>query len=218
MKTAPPIRITRSERTKGRLAPAGAGLAGARLTAFSCTQGSSQRMASGVPSGGEGDDPVVVRVAAVHHAGAPGLLVHEQVEVVAHEFHLEQRVVDGHRLRVVFLLADDVPRLVVVPVGRRFGEVAVPWLGDGLVERVALVHGYQPGRRRGDGDRSAPAPVYPAAVGATPQPRVELADRAIEGAVEVSGTGFRADHRPTGRTGDLDALAVIGLARVPLVE
>src|SRR2546430_1118078 len=125
-------------------------------------------MASGATSGREGDGPVVVRVTAVHHARAPGPLVHEQVEVVAHEFHLEQGVVDGHRLRVVFLLADDVPRLVVVPVGRGLGEVVVPRLDGGFVERVVPVHGYQPGRGRGDGDRSAPAPVYPAAVGTTP--------------------------------------------------
>src|SRR5438876_799234 len=123
--TAPPIRMTRSDRLSTRAPPAGPDPAGGALTTVSGTRGSSQRPAGLTQlSRSEPDDSVVVRAAAVHHAGPPGLLVHEQVEVVTEQFHLEQRVVDRHRFAVVFLLPDDVPRLVVELLDGQFGEAA----------------------------------------------------------------------------------------------
>src|SRR5215813_12781556 len=113
-KTAPPIRITRSDATNTRVPPVGVGPAGGAFTKLSVTRGSSQGPATICCAGRERDDPVVVGVATVHDAGAAGLLVHEQVEVVADQLHVEERVVDGHRLGVVLFLPDDVPGLVLV--------------------------------------------------------------------------------------------------------
>src|SRR5437763_2991860 len=60
----------------------------------------------------ESDQAVVVRVSPVHDTCAPGVDVAEQVEVVADEFHLEQRLVNCHRLCRVLLLANDPARTV----------------------------------------------------------------------------------------------------------
>src|SRR5438477_38551 len=97
MKIALPMRMTRSERVKMRVPPAGPLPAGDTPTTDSGTYGSSQRSASRVVSRGERDDSVVVCAAAVHHAGSPRLLVHEPLEGVSEQFHLEQCAVDGHR-------------------------------------------------------------------------------------------------------------------------
>jgi hypothetical protein len=56
------------------------------------------------------------------------------------------------------------------------------------------------------------------AVGGATQPAVELVDGAVEGGVEVLGTGLGPDHRSSRHNGDLDTLAPVGLARVALVE
>ncbi len=61
----------------------------------------------------QADDAVVVGPAAVDHARPPRLLVVEQEEVVAEQFHVEERVVDRHRLSGVLLIPHDVPWLVV---------------------------------------------------------------------------------------------------------
>src|SRR5207248_7168810 len=206
MKIALPMRMTRSERVKMRVPPAGPLPAGDTPTTDSGTYGSSQRSASRVVSRGERDDSVVVRAAAVHHAGSPRLLVHEQVEVVSEQFHLEQRVVDGHRFAVVFLLPDDVPRLVVELLGGQFGDAVEDRSRHRRRERVRPAERAQGGRGGGYRDGSAPAAVYPAPVGHPPQPAVELGDGEVEGAVEVARTGLRPDHRPARDTGDLQAL------------
>src|SRR5680860_257465 len=54
----------------------------------------------------EGDDAVVVPPAAVHDRGPFALLVHEQEEIVPHQLHLVQRLVESHRPSGVALLAD----------------------------------------------------------------------------------------------------------------
>src|SRR5689334_6667256 len=61
---------------------------------------------------------VVVGAAPVDDARPAGFLVVEQVEVVAEQLHVEQRVLDGHRVALVFLLPHDAPWLVVVGVPR----------------------------------------------------------------------------------------------------
>ncbi len=45
----------------------------------------------------QADDAVVVAAAAVDHAEQAALAVAERVEIVPHEFHLEERLIDGHR-------------------------------------------------------------------------------------------------------------------------
>src|SRR5262245_4508542 len=80
---------------------------------------------------GEADDAVVVSLAAIDHRRPARVLVQEQIEVVADELHLEQRVVHGHRVGGMLLLADDPPRqrISVLECGSDGG---LP-LGDPLV-------------------------------------------------------------------------------------
>src|SRR5690606_12079856 len=54
----------------------------------------------------ERNHPVVVTTAPVDDRGTLALLVHKQVEIVAHQFHLIQRLVQRHRSRGVGLLPD----------------------------------------------------------------------------------------------------------------
>jgi hypothetical protein len=56
------------------------------------------------------DHAVVEAVPAVHHAGQSGAGVGEQVEVVAYELHLVERIVDCHGGGGVPLAADDAAR------------------------------------------------------------------------------------------------------------
>src|SRR5947209_6772116 len=56
------------------------------------------------------DDAVVIAPTAVDHARHPRVAVDEEVEVVSHHLHLEQRLVESHRLRGVCLLPHDVRR------------------------------------------------------------------------------------------------------------
>src|SRR5271165_6076148 len=68
--------------------------------------------AGGLPSGTrlllyQADYAVVIPAATVDHAELAAVAVVERVEVVAYEFHLEERLIDGHRVRGVELLPDD---------------------------------------------------------------------------------------------------------------
>ena len=63
-----------------------------------------------------------------------------------------------------------------------------------------------------------PAAVYPPAIGAAAQARLQPRDRHVERTVEVAGTGLCAYDRAARDTGDLQALAVVGLARVAFME
>jgi hypothetical protein len=60
--------------------------------------------------------------------------------------------------------------------------------------------------------------VYPAPVRGPPEPPVDLADCAVQRAVEVTGGSFSADDRAPRVAGDLNALAVVGLSRIAFVE
>src|SRR6202012_1714074 len=62
---------------------------------------------------GQANQSVVIGVPPVDPGGPLGLAVVEQEEVVADELHLVERVVDRHRLVLVFLGADHPTRLVV---------------------------------------------------------------------------------------------------------
>ena len=75
--------------------------------------GARDRRGWDAPLGRQREQAVVVALAPVDDAGTAGFLVVEQVEVVADELHLEERVIDRHRLAGVFLRPRDVPRLVV---------------------------------------------------------------------------------------------------------
>ena len=167
-------------------------------------------------AGGQRDHAVVVALAPVDHARPAGVLVVEQVEVVPDELHLEQRVVDRHRVARVFLLPDDVPGLVVLdstPARARRAPDA-----PALAASKAPFERGQRRRRGGHRDRGVPPAVDAAPVGGPAQPRVQLVDRLVQGAVEVSRARLGADHRTAGDTGDLDSLAVVGLTGVALVE
>jgi hypothetical protein len=56
-----------------------------------------------------------------------------------------------------------------------------------------------------------------AAVGRPAQPGVELADGTVQSAVEILRASLGPDHRASRHDGDLDALAVLGLAWVSFV-
>jgi hypothetical protein len=71
------------------------------------------------------DDAVVVALAAVDDAGPPGVLAQEQEEVVPDQLHLQQRLVDRHRLAGVLLLPHDLP-------GRMTGEGVAVHVDVGL--------------------------------------------------------------------------------------
>jgi hypothetical protein len=60
--------------------------------------------------------------------------------------------------------------------------------------------------------------VDASAIGGAPQPCVKLADRAVEGGVEVLRTGLGADHGASSHDGDLDTLAVVDLPGIAFVE
>src|SRR5438067_2265179 len=57
----------------------------------------------------QADQAVVVTLATVDDAGPSTVGVGEEEEVVADQFHLEQRLVNSHRLGRMLLLADDQP-------------------------------------------------------------------------------------------------------------
>src|SRR5690242_12845047 len=77
----------------------------------------------------EPDQPVVVGVPAVHDAGLVALLVMEQEEIVADEFHLVERIVDRHRLGRMLLGPNDSPRFMIVE-SHRAGLLTV--IGGGV--------------------------------------------------------------------------------------
>ena len=136
--------------------------------------GSTQRRRWTIrPGGSQAEDAVVVAAAPVDDARPAGLLVVEQVEVVADEFHLEQGVVDGHRLGGVFLLPDDAPGLVVVVLAQGVldGGRRRPSLGGGEAD-VGQSRSGQTGGGGGHGDRRVPPAVDAAAVGRAAQPGV----------------------------------------------
>src|SRR5215831_20044091 len=107
----------------------------------------------------EADDAVVVPATAVDNAELPALAVVVGEEVVADQLHLEQRLIDGHRVGCVELLPDD-ERTFAFHLDRH--QAGHGRLGFGLV----LVAGEGVGvvlRQRGQRDyglRPAP-PVHP---------------------------------------------------------
>src|SRR5690606_17477666 len=171
----------------------------------------------------EADQTVVVALAPVDHARPARLLVQEQIEVVPDELHLEERIIDRHRLSKVLLAAHDPPRLVRGLVALRHDGALGHGLRDGpgpfsaFGGRHAGV-GEQSGGRRGHGDRSLTPIVDTAAVGGAAQPGLQFADRGVQRAVEVRRARLGADHRTFGVAGDFDALAAVRLRRVGLVE
>src|SRR5262249_10983615 len=90
----------------------------------------------------EADDAVVVPATAVDNAELPALAVVVGEEVVADQLHLEQRLIDGHRVGCVELLPDD-ERAFAFHLDRHqaghgrlgFGLVLVAGEGVGVVLR-----------------------------------------------------------------------------------
>ena len=140
--------------------------------------------------------------------GPVGLLVVEQEEVVADEFHLVERVVDGHRRGRVLLGAHDAPGLVVVDGERRSCEL----------RRTLDVSG--------SGSTRWPRPPRPASCrrsGSCGGPCCgavvlsSLLDRRLQGGVEAVGAGLATHDRAAPARGDLDVLTVLALAPVLLM-
>jgi hypothetical protein len=124
------------------------------------------------------EDAVVVAAAPVDDARAAAVLVQEQVEVVADELHLEERVVDGHRVRGMLLLADDAPGLRFVVLAQRGDQGRIGLLGR---RREIRKIGRQARGGGGDRDGRVPPTVDATTVGGTAQPGVQLADGAVQG-------------------------------------
>ncbi len=181
----------------------------------------------------EVDDAVVPARAPVHHARRPAGGVDEQVEVVPDELHLVEGLVQGHRDRVVPLLADDDGRGVLHGglgrVGRGRGRTGhdrgrgCRVAADLLGQRATGVEGprqhlvRQAGRGLVDGGGPVPAVVHLAAVAGAPQPFEELGGGEVERRVGIVGAGLGAHDRSLVAHGDLHPFAIARLPTVVLV-
>ncbi|MBK6762570.1 MAG: hypothetical protein IPG68_04505 [Micrococcales bacterium] len=154
------------------------------------------------------DQAVVETAPAVDDRRITGLLIDEQEEVVADHLHLGDRLLHGHRHRLVALLAHDDRAL----------------LPDGVVRLVR--HGIHLGGRSlqivqagcprtADGLRTVP--VEPGLVSGPAKALLEASVGDVEGCVLVGGSGFRADHGPVGPRGQLHLERPVGQARVGLL-
>src|ERR1700728_1830521 len=145
----------------------------------------------------EPDDAVVVPTAAVDHAELAALTVVVGEEGVADEFHLKQRLVDGHRVRGVEFLPND-QRAVAFHLDRHQARgVLLGLVGVRVVIPAAVWHI----RKRDQGLR--PPRVHPA--------RAPAATAAGGGyARRPGGEAATADGASTDRT---DASARRGLRR-----
>src|SRR5580692_7763660 len=178
----------------------------------------------------QADDPVVVAPTAVDHAEPVALAVVEQEEVVTHEFHLQQGLVDRHRPGGVDLLAQQ-QRAVALHLDRDHGTVRL-----GPVEPVVLVvqfAGARPGyavaverrcreRRRhllvrhqgGRAQRHVVVLVDLAPVGGPAEAVFEFGEGEIQRRVPVVGGRLGPDRGAAGPDGQFDALTAIRLPRV----
>src|SRR6516165_11354416 len=176
------------------------------------------------------DDPVVVAPTAVDHAEPVAFAVVEQVEVMTHEFHLQQGLVDGHRPGRVHLLAQ---HQGAVPLHLDRDHAAVRFGQVGPVILIVQLTGPRPGRpvavegRLGPGgpgllacgqggraQRGVVAVPHLAAVRGPAKPGFEFGEGESERRVPVVRGGLGPDRRAAGQDGQLDALAAIRLPRV----
>src|SRR6266536_3725325 len=123
---------------------------------------------------------------------------------MADEFHLEEGLIDGHRLGRMLLLPND-------PTGSGL-EVRIVDHVDGRLDDHCAAR-----RRRGEGRGSAPAMVHAPPVGGLTEPAFELLRGDVERFVEVLGAGLAAHYRPPGAAGDLDMLAAAVLPTIAFV-
>ena len=126
---------------------------------------------------------------------------------MADQFHLEQRLVDRHRL------APDAPsraRPGPGPARPRPHRRASAATASGAASSSG-------GGHLGDRRRGAPAVVHAAPVGGLPEAALEPLGRDVERLVEVLGAGLAAHHRAAGAAGDLDVLAAPVLPWVAFV-
>ena len=139
---------------------------------------------------------------------------------MADQFHLVERVVDGHRRRRMVLDAHD-PTGHVIVHGFQAGLRAHLSAGvrRGRIERIGQVETFR--GRHGGGlmqrDRGLVAVMHLAAVLAAPHPAFELVHRGLKGAVEAVRAPLPAHHRTATVRSDLDVLAVLALPTVLLV-
>ncbi len=159
----------------------------------------------------EVDDAVGPPATAVDDAGLPRVRVVEEVEVVADELHLVERVLQRHGSAGVDLLAH-LDRGLPDRAEGAFRPVRV----GGLVrsgERTSLgtASGLRDQPAGGLRHRLRHSPARPgdaAPVGGAAEPFEELVQRDVQRGVDVIGTGFGTDHRALGVAGDLDGVAV----------
>ena len=147
-------------------------------------------------------------MAAVDDGRAAGGLVDEEVEVVADELHLGQRVIDGHRVGRVLLGAHDLAELnlldlILVRIGLRSGLRGLLDQGSG-----GLAHGHG-GAVAGAADLAAGLDLA--------QGALHLAQGGLEGGVEAVLLRLGAGEVALARGGDLDAVGTIRAAGVRLV-
>src|SRR5579859_2767036 len=174
------------------------------------------------------DNPVVVAATAVDHAEPVTLAVVEQEEVVTHEFHLEQGLVDRHRPGGVHLLAQH-QRAVALHLDRDHGAVRF-----GRVERVVPVvqlAGARPGRavaidrgqrsrgglvrdQGGRAQRHVVVLVDLAAVRGPAEAGFEFGEGEIQRRVPVVGGRLGPDRGAAGPDGQFDAFTPVRLPRV----
>ena len=156
------------------------------------------------------DHAVVVRLAPVDHARDLMLGVQEEVEVVADQLHLEQRLVEAHRYAGMHLLPHH-QRPVAVDLDPGHGVPPVPVrLG------VAVLEVRQHGRRLVERARRVLAVVHPLAVRRLAELGHQLVQRQIEGRRLVLRRGLGPDHRAPGPYGDLHPAGLVVLALVAL--
>src|SRR5680860_386881 len=158
------------------------------------------------------DDTVVIAFAAVDDARLHAVLLHEQVEVMADQLHLVERLIECHDLRVVGLLPDD-ERAIAHHLKRTF-------LADGDVVLVAHSSVFSLDdhcRCCGNRNRAPVAVVDPRSINGPAQPRLQFVDHGVQGRMLVGRRRLGADSRTARPQCHFDAGCAVMLAWILFV-
>src|SRR6185436_5030669 len=174
------------------------------------------------PGRGSGDACLVLRDVEVDHAIRPaasavddagplGVLVVEQVEVVADQLHLVKSLIQPHGHGLVDLLTDLDRRVAFC---EKVVLVTLTGRCHCFADRQAIT---QPRRGLRHGLGHAPPTMDPTPVVVAPEALQQLVHGYVQGAVLVVGACLGPNHRALDMAGDLDAVACFGLALVGLM-